>query len=85
MFICAILRCGGLLYLVELCCHEGEQRLHRLKPSCLPRDEMFDTPRDTRGVQRCLGSKLHHKGVLNGEGTCKRGLWQRFIISSAVC
>ena len=42
---------------------------------CLPRDEMFDTPRDARGVQRRLGSKLHHKGVLDGEGTCWRGPW----------
>ena len=60
-------RLGGLLYFLKPCCHEGEQRLQRLKPYRLSRDEMFDTPRDAGGVQYRLSSKLHDKGVLDWE------------------
>ena len=70
MPIGGLLPCGGLLYLLEPCYHKGEQRLHRLEPGRVPRDEVLNPPRNARGVQRCLGSKLHHKGMLDREGAC---------------
>jgi hypothetical protein len=69
MPIVGLLPWGGLLSFAELCCHEGEQFCHRAEPGCLTRDEVLDTPRDASGVQRRLGSELHHKGVLDREGT----------------
>ena len=69
MPLCSLLPWGGLSYLAEPCCHAGEQRLHRLEPQRLPRDEGLDTLGDAHGARRRLDSEVCHKGMLEREET----------------